>query len=182
MTTLRQACCSSPSSMCYWCLVSFLAWGVLSLIGMYWYPLHGSSAVTICFAVGIGCAINWLRNRTLHCAITGPLFFIVGGIFRLSDVRVFAINPRFVWVGLAIMTGGSVSSGVTTCNARSEGLGLHEARRASMIDRARSSATTTSKSPPISAGARHLSSTPAARIPTVDFRPMRSLSLVENQD
>jgi hypothetical protein len=56
------------------CAVSVVAWGVLSLIGLYWFPLHALSAATILFAMAIGCVANWLRNRTLHCAITGPLF------------------------------------------------------------------------------------------------------------
>ena len=107
MTILRQTCCSSPGAMFYWCSVSFLAWGVLSLVGIYWYPLHGSSAVTICLAVGIGCVINWFRNRTLHCAITGPLFFIASGMFLLSDLHTVAISLDYVWVGLAITTGVS---------------------------------------------------------------------------
>jgi hypothetical protein len=91
--------------MCYWCSASLLAWGVLSLIGIYWYPLHSSSAATICLAVAIGCGVNWLRNRTLHCGITGPLFLIVGAVFLLSDMRIFTINPWMVWPIVVIVTG-----------------------------------------------------------------------------
>lgn len=104
MTVLRQACCSTPSAMWYWCSASLLAWGILGLIGIYWYPLHASSAATICFAVAIGCAANWVRNRTLHCGITGPLFLIAGAVFLLSDLRVFQINPCIVWPIVAIVT------------------------------------------------------------------------------
>src|SRR6516165_6450732 len=93
VTVLRQACCSSPLSICYWCSASFLAWGVLSLIGIYWYPLHASSVATICLAVAIGCGANWFRNRTLRCGITGPLFFTAGAVFLLSDMHVFPISP-----------------------------------------------------------------------------------------
>ena len=104
MKAQGQACCSSPSSVLYWCSVSLLAWGALSLVGIYWYPLHASSAVTICLAVAIGCAVNWLRNRTLHCAITGPAFLIAGAIFLLSDMGPWAINSRFVWPFVAVVT------------------------------------------------------------------------------
>ena len=78
-------------------------------MGIYWYPLHGSSAVTICLAVGIGCAVNWLRNRTLHSAITGPTFPIAGTIFLVSDMGLWAINSRFVRPFVAIVTGISFS-------------------------------------------------------------------------
>ena len=105
MTAQGQTCCSSPSSICFWCSASLLAWGVFSLIGIYWYPLHGSSATTICFAIAIGCGVNWFRNRTLHCAITGPAFLVAGALFLLSGFGTLAVNSRFVWTIVAILTG-----------------------------------------------------------------------------
>jgi len=71
MTEHKGACCSSPATMCYWFAASVIAWGVLSLIGLYWRALHALSAATILFAMAIGCVANWFRNRTLHCGITG---------------------------------------------------------------------------------------------------------------
>ena len=103
----RQACCSSPTAVSYWLLASLVAWGGLSLIGMYWYPLHPSSAAAVCLAVAIGCTANWFRNRTLHCAITGPLFLIAGALFLVSEMRVVAIDPGVVWLIVAIVTGCS---------------------------------------------------------------------------
>ena len=105
MTAQGRACCSSRSFVLYWCSVSLLAWGAISLVGIYWHPLHASSAVTICLAVAIGCAVNGLRNRTLHCAITGPAFLIAGAVFLLSDMGLSAINSRFVWPFVAVVTG-----------------------------------------------------------------------------
>jgi hypothetical protein len=97
MTQHKEACCSSPAAICYWFAVSLIAWGVLSLIGVYWRLLHASSATTIFFAMGIGCVANWLRNRTLHCAITGPLFLLAAAVLLLSDVRMFHVNSILVW-------------------------------------------------------------------------------------
>ena len=108
MTVRAQACCSSPSAMGYWCSVSLVAWGVLSFIGNYWYPLHASSATTICFAVAIGCVVNWVRNRTLRCGITGPLFLIAGVLFLLSGMDVLAVSPRLIWTIVVISTGAAV--------------------------------------------------------------------------
>ena len=97
MTKPVRACCSSPAAICYWFAVSLVAWGVLSLIGIYWRSLHASSEAACFFAMAIGCLANWLRNRTFHCAITGPLFLVVGVMFLLSGARIMHVNPRWVW-------------------------------------------------------------------------------------
>ncbi len=109
MTEHKGACCSSPAAMCYWLAASLIAWGVLSLIGIIWRPLHALSPATTLFAMAIGCVANWLRNRTLHCAITGPLFLIAAILFLLSDVSTIHVNSHLVWpfvlvgVGIAFL-------------------------------------------------------------------------------
>jgi hypothetical protein len=106
MTEHKVACCSSPEAMCYWFAASLIAWGVLSLIGLYWRPLHALSAATILFAMAIGCVANWLRNRTLHCAITGPLFFLIAAVaFLLSNVSMAHVNSLLVWPFVLIGVG-----------------------------------------------------------------------------
>jgi hypothetical protein len=97
MTERRGACCSSPAAMCYWFAVSLMAWGVLSLIGIYWPPLHAWSAAAILFAMAIGCFANWLRHRTFHCGITGPLFLIAAVVFLVSDVSKVHISSLLIW-------------------------------------------------------------------------------------
>jgi len=106
MTVHKGACCSSPAAMCYWFAASLIAWGVLSLVGIYLHPLHALSAATILFAMAIGCVANWLRNRTFHCGITGPLFLIAAVVFLLSDASMVHVNSLVVWpfvlIGVAI--------------------------------------------------------------------------------
>ncbi len=112
MTEHKGACCSSPAAMCYWFVASLIAWGALGLIGLYWRPLHALSAATILFAIAIGCVANWLRNRTLHCAITGPLFLIAAVVFLFSDLGMTHVNSLLVWpfvligVGIAFLLEG----------------------------------------------------------------------------
>jgi hypothetical protein len=109
VTEHKGACCSSPAAMCYWFAASLIAWGVLSLIGLYWLPLHAMSAATILFAMAIGCVANWLRNRSFHCAITGPLFLIAAVVFLLSDMSMTRVKGNLVWrfvligVGIAFL-------------------------------------------------------------------------------
>lgn len=105
MTKQLEACCSSPAAMCYWFVVSLITWGVLSLIGIYWRPLHAPSAAACLFAMAIGCFANWTRNRSFHCAITGPLFLIGGIVFLLSGERLLRVNTDWVWTFVLIVTG-----------------------------------------------------------------------------
>ncbi len=105
MTKRVEACCSSPAAMCYWFIVSLMAWGGLSLIGIYWRPLGAPSAAACLFAMAIGCLANWRRNRSFHCAITGPLFLIAGVVFLLSDMSMTHVNSLSVWSFVLIGVG-----------------------------------------------------------------------------
>jgi hypothetical protein len=100
-----EACCSSPAAICYWFVTSLVAWGVLSFIGIYWHPLHASSPAVCLFAMAIGCFANWTRNRTFHCAITGPLFLAGGIVFLLLGERLLRVNANWVWTLVLIGAG-----------------------------------------------------------------------------
>jgi hypothetical protein len=97
MTERNRACCTSPAAIGYWFAASLIAWGALSLTGVYWHPLRALSAPTILFAMAFGCVANWLRNRTFHCGVTGPIFSIAAILFLLSDLRVTRVNELLVW-------------------------------------------------------------------------------------
>jgi hypothetical protein len=85
-------------------MVSLVAYGVLSLIGIYWHPLRASAAGCL-LAMSIGCIANWFKNHSLHCTITGPLFLIGGIMFLLSSVRVIPRRDTLlVWPVLLIGT------------------------------------------------------------------------------
>ncbi len=105
LTKQVEACCTSPAAMCYWLTVSLIVWGVLSFIGIYWRPLYASSAAAFLFAMAIGCFANWLRNRSFHCAITGPLFLLAGVVFLLSDADMVSVNTLWVWPLVLMGTG-----------------------------------------------------------------------------
>jgi hypothetical protein len=104
MAESKKVCCSSPAAMCYWFASSLAAWGVLSIAGAYWHPLRWYSASTVLFGMGIGCAANWVRNRSFHCAITGPLFLTAAIFFLLAGLRIVHVNARLVWPLLCIGT------------------------------------------------------------------------------
>jgi hypothetical protein len=85
-------------------MVSLVAWGLLSLVGLVWHPLHARSAITILFAAAIGCFANWIKNRTFHCSITGWIFLAGAVAFLLTDIAVIQIEPRYVWAFVAVGT------------------------------------------------------------------------------
>src|SRR5258708_38598883 len=105
MTEYKGAGFGSPAAMCYWFAASLIAGGALSFIGIFWHPLHALSAATILFAMAIGCVANWLRNRTFHCGITGPLFLIAAVLFLLSDASMVHVNSLLVWPFVLIGVG-----------------------------------------------------------------------------
>lgn len=100
----QQACCSSPSALCYWCTVSLAVWGFLSLLGIFWRPLRAAPDATCLFAGAIGCFANWLKNRTFHCGITSWLFLAGAVLLLLSEIGLIQFEPRFVWLAVAIGT------------------------------------------------------------------------------
>jgi hypothetical protein len=97
MTERRETCCSSPATLCYWFAVSLLAWALLSLIAIYWHPLRTPWAACL-LAMAIGCLANWIKNHSLHCVITGPLFMVAGVVFLLSGVGLIRFKASWVWL------------------------------------------------------------------------------------
>jgi hypothetical protein len=54
--------------------------------------------------MAIGCLANWLRNRTFHCSITGPLFLVGGVMFVLSAMGVIPRRDT-LWVWPVLLLG-----------------------------------------------------------------------------
>jgi hypothetical protein len=85
-------------------MVSLMAWGLLSLVGLLWHPLRATSSVTILFAGAIGCFANWNKNRTFHCSISGWILLAGATAFLLTDTGVIRIEARFVWAFVVVGT------------------------------------------------------------------------------
>ena len=98
----RNACCSSRTAIMHWTIVSLLAWIGLGVMGLFWYPLHATSATTILFAMSAGCVVNWARNRTCHCYFDGPLFFAGGAAFLSRQLGVIQFHSFVVWLPLGL--------------------------------------------------------------------------------
>lgn len=97
-----KVCCSSRASICFWLIASLAAWAVLATIGMFWQPLHATSAVTCLLAMAVGCLANAFKNRTYHCILTGPLFLIAAILLLSSNLT--HIKPVLVWTVVLVGT------------------------------------------------------------------------------
>jgi hypothetical protein len=91
--------------MCFWLVASLVAWGLLSLIGIYRNPLRAFSATTIYLATGAGCCANWFRNRTVHCGITAPLLITAGLVSLLAETNIISIDIHLIWPLVVIGAG-----------------------------------------------------------------------------
>ena len=92
-----QTCCTSPSAMWFWAA----AFAVLYIAGQFMrstWPFFEPYGDTLLLAALAGaCFINFGRNRTLHCGITGPVFLIGAVVAALIEADAWAFNLSTVW-------------------------------------------------------------------------------------
>ena len=93
-----KVCSSSQPSSCCWLIISLAAWAVLAFTGIFWRPLHPSSAATCLLAMSVGCFVNAFKNRAHHRFITGPLFLIAAILLLSADPN--HIKPNLIWMGV----------------------------------------------------------------------------------
>ena len=48
-------------------------------------------------ALAAACFVNFGRNRTLHCGITGPLFVTAAIVALLGEAGVWNIDENILW-------------------------------------------------------------------------------------
>jgi hypothetical protein len=95
--TLAQGCCTTPSAMCFWTAMFVLFYGAGLLLGAVWPAVrHYQDAVTLT-ALAAACFVNFYRNRTLHCRLTGPLFLAGAIVALLADARIWRVNQSVLW-------------------------------------------------------------------------------------
>lgn len=52
---------------------------------------------TILVALAAACFVNFGRNRTLHCGLTGPLFLIGAVVALLIEAGIWNVDPDVLW-------------------------------------------------------------------------------------
>ena len=94
-TKVAEACCTTPSAMRFWLVVFFAALAPLIVIAIFWHPLSGAAGA---FAAGIACGANWLKNRTYHCGISGPILLAAGALLLVAGMRLIHVSPAVIWI------------------------------------------------------------------------------------
>ena len=69
-----RSCCTTPAAAFFWAVMFVLIFAAGLIVRSTWPGLQPFGDTLILVALGAACVINFGRNRTLHCGITGPLF------------------------------------------------------------------------------------------------------------
>ena len=101
-----QSCCTTPSAMWVWC-VSFVAFfGITLMVRRLWPELQPYGDTMLLVALAAACFVNYGRNRTLHCGLTGPLFLIAAVVALLIEAGVWRVDQDVLWgvvlIGVAL--------------------------------------------------------------------------------
>src|SRR5215471_18766 len=83
MNEIKKACCSSPSSIRFWLVMSIVAWGLLSALGLYWGLLRPYAASTILLAQGLVVLPTGLRIELFTAASLRRFFSLLAPCFCL---------------------------------------------------------------------------------------------------
>ena len=92
--------------MCFWAAMFAIVYGIALLAAGIWPTLapYGGDT-TILVVLGTACVINFGRNRTLHCGLSGPLFLGPAIAAALIEARVWDVNMAVLWGLVAIGVG-----------------------------------------------------------------------------
>jgi hypothetical protein len=82
-------------------------YGISLVLRTIWPALDGFEQTLILVSLGAACLVNFRRNRTFHCAFTGPLFLCAAVIAALIEAGIWSIDPRALW-GVVLATAGLV--------------------------------------------------------------------------
>lgn len=97
-----HGCCTTTSAMCFWAAMFAIVYGVALLAAGVWPTLATYGDTIILVALGTACVINFGRNRTLHCGLSGPLFLGAAIAAALIEARVWDVNMAVLWGLVAI--------------------------------------------------------------------------------
>lgn len=92
--------------MCFWGVMFVLFYGMGLLLHAAWPGLRPYGNTTILVALAAACFVNFGRNRTLHCGLTGPQFVAAALVALLMEAGIWTIDQSALWgvvlVGVAL--------------------------------------------------------------------------------
>jgi hypothetical protein len=101
-----QSCCTSPAAMWFWAAAFAVLYGIGLVMRSAWPVFEPYADTLLLVALGTACFINFGRNRTLHCGLTGPLFLVAAIVAALMEAGIWGPNENALWsvvlVGVAL--------------------------------------------------------------------------------
>jgi hypothetical protein len=74
-----------------------LLYGGGLLLGTAWPAVLRFSDTMLLLALAGACFVNFARNRTLHCAITGPLFLLAALAAAAIEAGAWTLDWSVLW-------------------------------------------------------------------------------------
>lgn len=85
-----------------------ILWGGILLLRQ-WIPAIAPYSMLLLFAAaGIACVANFAKNRTFHCAITGPAFLLLAAVLALGTAGLWDVEMGLIWPLVLIVVGGAL--------------------------------------------------------------------------
>ncbi len=101
-----QTCCTSPAAMWFWAAAFAVLYAGGLVLRSTWPVFAPYGDTLLLAALGAACVMNFGRNRTLHCGLTGPLFLVAAIVAGLSEAGVWDVSEEALWgvvlVGVAL--------------------------------------------------------------------------------
>lgn len=94
---LARSCCTTPAAMCFWAAMFVVIYGAGLLVRSAWPAVQPFGDTLILVALAAACLINFGRNRTLHCGMTGPLFILGAVAAGLIEAGTWQFDMAIVW-------------------------------------------------------------------------------------
>lgn len=101
-----QTCCTSPAAIWFWAAAFAVLYGIGLVIRSTWPVFEPYADTLLLVALGAACFINFGRNRTLHCGLTGPLFLVAASVAAMMEAGIWDVDENALWgvvlVGVAL--------------------------------------------------------------------------------
>jgi hypothetical protein len=105
-SSFARSRCTTPAAMRLWSVVFGVLFGVSLLLGRIWPELQHYGDTMILLALAAACFVNFGRNRTLHCGLTGPLFLVAAIVALLMETEIWSVDQNILWgvvlIGVAV--------------------------------------------------------------------------------